>query len=93
MAMTLDSTRPDHREFDTCHSEKDPSVVGVPIVARALPVITARLRARHPAVPAVVLERHVSAAAARLIREARIFDYLPILIERTAAASLAGGDC
>ncbi|MGZ4710183.1 MAG: three-helix bundle dimerization domain-containing protein [Acidimicrobiales bacterium] len=61
------------------------------MVARALPVITTRLRARHPAVPAEVVEHHVSAAAARLIRQARIPDYLPILIERTASSSLAGG--
>jgi len=57
--------------------------------ARALPRVTARLRERHPTVPATVIERHVNAAIALLSREARIHDYLPILIERTAAASLA----
>ncbi len=63
--------------------------VGVaPSVARALTLLTARLRERHPTVPAQIVERCVNDAACRLMDEARIHDYLPILIERRARASL-----
>jgi hypothetical protein len=82
MTTTLESTQ---REVG-----EDRDVVVVPIVARALPVMTARLRARYPAVPGVVVERHISVAAAHFLRQSRIHDFLPILIERRASASLAG---
>ncbi len=51
--------------------------------------MTDRLLERYPAVPAEVVMHHVNAAAARLTREARIPDFLPILIERMAATWLA----
>ena len=64
-------------------------VVLAPLVARALPLMTVRLRERHPAIPAEDVEHQVNLAAARLSRSARVHDYLPILIERMASAALA----
>jgi hypothetical protein len=49
---------------------------------------TARLCDRHPGVPAEIVEHHVKRAAVQLTGEARIPDYLPILIERRASESL-----
>ena len=89
MATRLESTQHDKGELGPFGSEDPPAVEVVPMVARALPVITARLRTRHPMVPAEVVEHHVSVAATRLMRQARIHDYLAILIERTASVSLA----
>ena len=89
MATRLESTQHDDGELESFGPDARPAVAVVPMVARALPVITARLRARHPMVSAEVVEHHVSVAAARLMRQARIHDYLAILIERTASASLA----
>lgn len=59
-----------------------------PTVARSLPLVAARLGERHPETPVEVVLDHVQAAAAALSREARIQDFLPILIERMASASL-----
>ena len=59
-----------------------------PTVARSLPQVAAHLRERHPDAPVEVVIDHVQAAAAVLSREARIQDFLPILIERMASASL-----
>ena len=59
-----------------------------PTVARSLPLVAARLSERHPELPVEVVIDHVQAAAAVLSREARIQDFLPILIERMASASL-----
>ena len=63
-------------------------VVDAPLVAHVLPVVTARLCDRHPGVPAEIVEHHVKRAAVQLTGEARIPDYLPILIERRASESL-----
>ena len=57
-------------------------------VARTLPIVTARLRERYPSMPAELVAQHVNAAAVRLANQARIHDYLSILIERTASESI-----
>jgi len=69
-------------------STADDVVVAAPLVARALPLVVARLIDRYPSAPAGMVEHHVRAAAARVTSEARIHDYLAILIERAASASL-----
>lgn len=58
-----------------------------PAVRRALPEITARVRRRHPAAPAEVVQRSIDAAM-RQFQDAPVRTYLPILIERTASAAL-----
>ena len=88
MATTLEPARHLLCESDLASSEGG-AVAVAPVLARALPVMTARLQARHPALPAEVVEHHVHLAAVRLIRQARIEDFLPILIERSASTSLA----
>ena len=64
-----------------------------PMVTRSLPHVAARLSERHPGTPVEVVIDHVQVAAVALSREARIQDFLPILIERMASASLARRSC
>jgi hypothetical protein len=85
---TLESTERELFEPSEPSANDGPAVVLTPLVARVLPTLTAHLLERHPTVPAEVVEHHVHAAAVRLTREARIHDYLAILIERTASESL-----
>ena len=85
---TLESPHPDTAGADAIPLADDLHLVVGPLVARALPLVTARLRERHPSVPAEIVKHHVHLAAVRLTSEARIQDYLPILIERTASGSL-----
>lgn len=58
-----------------------------PAVRRALPEIVARVRRRHPAASPEVVQRCIEAAM-RQLQDARVRAYLPILIERSASASL-----
>lgn len=58
-----------------------------PAVRRALPEIAARVRRRHPAASAEVVQRSIDSAM-RQFQDARVRDYLPILIERVASAAL-----
>lgn len=58
-----------------------------PGVRRALPEIAARVRRRHPAASAEVVQRCIDAAMQQF-QDARVRAYLPILIERSASASL-----
>jgi len=85
---TIESPHLDRPGDDAIPLADDVALVLDPFVARTLPLVTARLRERHPSVSAEVVEHHVNLAAARLTKEARIHDYLPILIERTASGSL-----
>ena len=85
---TLDSPHLDPPGADAIPLADDLVLAVGPLVARMLPLVTARLRERHASVPPEVVEHHVNVAAARLTSEARIHDYLPILIERTASGSL-----
>jgi hypothetical protein len=78
------------RSHDVEHlDDLDPTALVAPAVVKAVPLIAARLRERHPEVPVEVVDQHVEAAALRLVREARIHDFLVILIERSASTSLA----
>ncbi len=56
-------------------------------VRRALPEIEARVRRRHPAASADVVQRSIDAAIQQF-QDARVHTYLPILIERAASAAL-----
>ena len=76
-------------ESATISREAGIAVVVAPVVAKALPVVTGRLRERYPGLSAEIVEHHVNVAAVRLTGDARIHDYLPILIEPNASTSLS----
>ncbi len=58
-----------------------------PILARALPIIEADLARRYPRVPVERVQHHLSQASTRAA-QARVRDFLPILVERWAEKSL-----
>ena len=60
-----------------------------PTLERELPRIVARVQAARPGVPTDEIEAIVTAEVQRLA-EARVHDFLPILVERAACAAL---DC
>ena len=90
--MTLTTSTERSQEVDHRNAEESEAISIAPVVVRVLPLITLRLSERHPAIPTAVVDRHVRAAAILLTSEARIHDFLPILIERRASASLARDD-
>ena len=85
---TIETRSPETADLTEIAPAAGREMVLAPAVAKALPVVAATLCERYSGLAAATVERHVHAAALELTDHARIHDYLPILIERRAAASL-----
>ena len=85
---TIETRWPEAADLTEISPAEGREIALAPAVAKGLPLVAATLCERFSGLAAATVERHVHAAAVELTDHARIHDYLPILIERRAAASL-----